>query len=165
MDMPPPSVPSFLESIPMDTTLAVITTPQENLPPPVDVTVTPTMGENSSSMPQWLIDQTPRKRKVVVPLPTFDFSSLKVTPAKSAKKPKMVSRVSVDASGHKFAEIATPTAEKTKNDIMVTDYQITRVDLGKVTMEGSQQDAQDAMNVLCQKLKETKASKDELKEK
>ncbi|KAH9290867.1 hypothetical protein KI387_034984, partial [Taxus chinensis] len=59
----------------------------------------------------------------------------------------------------------TPVANKTKEDIMVTDYQITRVDQGKVTIEGAQQDAQDAMNVLCQKLKEMKVSRDELKEK
>ncbi|KAH9317703.1 hypothetical protein KI387_019472, partial [Taxus chinensis] len=52
--------------------------------------------------------------------------------------------------------ISTPATEKTKEDIAVTDYQITRVDLGKVTIEGAQQDAQDAMNVIFQKLKETK---------
>ncbi|KAH9289004.1 hypothetical protein KI387_033121, partial [Taxus chinensis] len=39
--------------------------------------------------------------------------------------------------------IATPTAEKTKEDITVTDYHITRVDLGKLTTEGAQHDAQD----------------------
>lgn len=163
--MPPPSVPSFPESSITDTTLAMVTTPQANLPPPEDVTITPIMGVTSSNTPQWLIDQTSRKRKVVVPLLAFDFSSLKVTPTKSAKKPIKVSRISVDALGHKFVEITTPMAGKTKDDIMVTDYQITRVDLGKVTMEGAQQDAQDAMNVLCQKLKETKANRDELKEK
>ncbi|KAH9323281.1 hypothetical protein KI387_017920, partial [Taxus chinensis] len=42
---------------------------------------------------------------------------------------------------------------------------ITMMDLGRVTIEGAQQDAQDAMNVLCQKLKETKVSRDELKDK
>ncbi|KAH9306837.1 hypothetical protein KI387_011241, partial [Taxus chinensis] len=124
MDIPPTI--SFLESISMYTTVAVTTTPQENLPPPEDVTVTPTMGETSSSMPQWLIDHTLRKRKVVVPLPAFDFSSLKITPTKSAKKPKIVSRISMDASGHKFVEISTLAAEKTKDDIMITDYQIMR---------------------------------------
>ncbi|KAH9294990.1 hypothetical protein KI387_038578, partial [Taxus chinensis] len=83
--------------------------------------------------------------------------------AKSAKKPETVSRVLVDASGHKFAEIATSTTDKTKEDIIASDYQITRVALGKVTMEGAQQDARDATNMLCQKLKETKYSRDELK--
>ncbi|KAH9320496.1 hypothetical protein KI387_015135, partial [Taxus chinensis] len=52
--------------------------------------------------------------------------------------------------------IATPAANKTKKDIISTDYQITCVDLGKVTIEGAQQDAQDSINVLCQKMKETK---------
>ncbi|KAH9296394.1 hypothetical protein KI387_039982, partial [Taxus chinensis] len=61
--------------------------------------------------------------------------------------------------------IATPTTDKTKEDIVASDYQITRVALGKVMVEGAQQDARDAMNVLCQKLKETKDSRDELKEK
>ncbi|KAH9324505.1 hypothetical protein KI387_004683, partial [Taxus chinensis] len=64
---------------------------------------------------------------------------------------------------HKFAEIATPTTDKTKEDVTASDYQITRVALGKVTAEGAQQDARDAINVLCQKLKETKDSRDELK--
>lgn len=82
MDMPPPSVHSFPESIYTETTLAVTTTPQENLPTREDVTVTPIMGETSSNTPQWLIDQIPRKRNVVVPLPVFDFNSLKVTPTK-----------------------------------------------------------------------------------
>ncbi|KAH9302841.1 hypothetical protein KI387_014424, partial [Taxus chinensis] len=39
------------------------------------------------------------------------------------------------------------------------------VALGKVTVKGAQQDARDAINVLCQKLKETKDSRDELKRK
>ncbi|KAH9315848.1 hypothetical protein KI387_024475, partial [Taxus chinensis] len=59
--------------------------------------------------------------------------------------------------------IATPTTDKTKEDITASDYQITRVVLEEVTMEGAQQDAWDATNVLCQKLKETKDSRDELK--
>ncbi|KAH9296408.1 hypothetical protein KI387_039996, partial [Taxus chinensis] len=63
----------------------------------------------------------------------------------------------------KFVEIATPATNKTKEDITASDYQITRVTLGKVTTEGAQQDARDATNVLCQKLKETKDSRDELK--
>ncbi|KAH9287720.1 hypothetical protein KI387_031837, partial [Taxus chinensis] len=66
---------------------------------------------------------------------------------------------------HKFTEIATPTIDKTKEDIMASDYQITRVALGKVTTEGAQQDAWDAKNVVCQKLKETKDNRDELKRK
>ncbi|KAH9302843.1 hypothetical protein KI387_014426, partial [Taxus chinensis] len=57
---------------------------------------------------------------------------------------------------HKFIEIATPTADKTKENIVASNYQITRVDLGKLTTKGAQQDTQDSMNVLCQKLKETK---------
>ncbi|KAH9290866.1 hypothetical protein KI387_034983, partial [Taxus chinensis] len=57
---------------------------------------------------------------------------------------------------HKFVDISTPKTSKTKEDIMVTDYQITRVDLGKVTTKGAQQNAHDAINVLCQKLKEMK---------
>ncbi|KAH9304448.1 hypothetical protein KI387_008852, partial [Taxus chinensis] len=65
----------------------------------------------------------------------------------------------------KFAEIATPSTDKTREDIIASDYQVTRVALGKVTVEGAQQDARDSINVLCQKLKETKDSRDELKEK
>ncbi|KAH9302751.1 hypothetical protein KI387_014334, partial [Taxus chinensis] len=61
--------------------------------------------------------------------------------------------------------ISTPATEKTKEDIIASDYQITRIALGEVTTEGSQQDARDATNVLCQKLKETKDSRDEFKRK
>ncbi|KAH9320954.1 hypothetical protein KI387_015593, partial [Taxus chinensis] len=63
----------------------------------------------------------------------------------------------------KFVEITTPVIDKTKDDITASDYQITRVALREVTTEGAQQDAWDATNVLCQKLKETKDSRDELK--
>ncbi|KAH9287721.1 hypothetical protein KI387_031838, partial [Taxus chinensis] len=65
--------------------------------------------------------------------------------------------------GISFTEIATPMTDKTKEDITASDYQITRVALGKVTIEGAQQDAWDVTNVLCQKLKETKDNRDELK--
>ena len=44
----------------------------------------------------------------------------------------------MDASGNKFVKIPTPMANKTKEDIVFTDYKITRVDLGKVTIEGEQ---------------------------
>ncbi|KAH9304011.1 hypothetical protein KI387_008415, partial [Taxus chinensis] len=127
---------------------------------PVTATV-----EIASNTPQWLLEQNPRKRKVFVPLPAFDFNSLKTSTARSAKKPKTVSRVLVDASGDKFAEIATPSADKTRDDITAADYQVTRVSLGKVTTEGAQQDARASIDVLCQKLKETKVSRDEFKEK
>ncbi|KAH9304010.1 hypothetical protein KI387_008414, partial [Taxus chinensis] len=65
----------------------------------------------------------------------------------------------------KFAEIATPSADKTRDDITAADYQVTRVSLGKVTTEGAQQDARASIDVLCQKLKETKVRRDEFKEK
>ncbi|KAH9302758.1 hypothetical protein KI387_014341, partial [Taxus chinensis] len=65
----------------------------------------------------------------------------------------------------KFAEIATPSADKTRDDVTAADYQVTRVALGKVTAKGAQQDAKDSIDVLCQKLKETKDSRNELKEK
>ncbi|KAH9317444.1 hypothetical protein KI387_019213, partial [Taxus chinensis] len=51
---------------------------------------------------------------------------------------------------HKFVEIATPVNDKTKEDVTASDYQITRVALGKVIAEGAQQDVRDAINVLCQ---------------
>ncbi|KAH9291652.1 hypothetical protein KI387_043166, partial [Taxus chinensis] len=156
----PPPVPLFIESA---ATLVTVPTSPLDPSPPESMIPTSTIVATPSDTPQWLLEKTLRKRKVIVPIPAFDFSSLKASTAKSAKKPKIVSRVLVDASGHKFAEIATPATDKTKEDITASDYQITRVALGEVTTEGAQQDARDATNVLCQKLKETKDSRDELK--
>ncbi|KAH9331307.1 hypothetical protein KI387_003415 [Taxus chinensis] len=159
---PPQPVPLFIAPT---TTLAVVPPPiVESSPLESRIPVTTTLAV-SSDTPQWLLEQTPRKRKVIVPLPAFDFSSLKASTARSAKKPKTVSRVLVDASGDKFAEIATPSADKTRDDVTAADYQVTRVALGKVTAKGAQQDAKDSIDVLCQKLKETKDSRNELKEK
>ncbi|KAH9320322.1 hypothetical protein KI387_022091, partial [Taxus chinensis] len=61
--------------------------------------------------------------------------------------------------------IATPSADKTREDITASDYQITKVALGKVRTEGAQQDAWASIDMLCQKLKETKDNRNELKEK
>ncbi|KAH9302970.1 hypothetical protein KI387_014553, partial [Taxus chinensis] len=58
-----------------------------------------------------------------------------------------------------------PRLTKLERSVTTSDYQITRVALGKVTAEGAQQDERDSINVLCQKLKETKDSRDELKRK
>ncbi|KAH9300154.1 hypothetical protein KI387_011737, partial [Taxus chinensis] len=116
----PPPVPLFIGST---TTLATIPPPLvESSPLEGMIPASATMATPSDTL-QWLLEQTPRKRKVIVPLPAFDFSSLKAPTAKSAKKPKTVSRVLVDASGDKFTEIATPSADKTREDITASDYQ------------------------------------------
>ncbi|KAH9294155.1 hypothetical protein KI387_040646, partial [Taxus chinensis] len=54
---------------------------------------------------------------------------------KRAKMPKVTSRLVIDPSGKKFAEIATPPAGKKKGELTKEDLTITKVPLGEVTTE------------------------------
>lgn len=75
-----------------------------------------------------------------------------------------ISRVTVDSSKMKVAEIVEPLADKPHEEMSATDYKVTRVELGKKMHEVVKHDAQYSVASLVQRYDELLAKKDKLEE-
>lgn len=101
----------------------------------------PASADESFSLLAWLSKITTKRRKVVVPL---DNLPVKKTKSKSLKD-KIVSRILVDSDKTKFVEIAEPLVDKPVEELIHSNYKITKVEVGKQSRLGCLQDAQDAL--------------------
>lgn len=64
----------------------------------------------------------------------------------------------------KYAKIVEPLVDKLREEMQVSDYRFTRVELGKQTLANMMQDAQSLVTVLAQSYNELLAKKEKLKE-
>ncbi|KAH9291859.1 hypothetical protein KI387_042948, partial [Taxus chinensis] len=78
------------------------------------------------------------------------------------KVAKTTSRLIIEESGQKFAELSVPAEGKHKGELTAADIAVTKVPIGQTTTEGLKQDTQTLMNALFLKLDKEKAERSKL---
>ncbi|KAH9329280.1 hypothetical protein KI387_001388, partial [Taxus chinensis] len=77
-----------------------------------------------------------RKRKRVVKAINIDYDALfKLSNDVIPKKRKEFSRIMADGDGTKFVDLAIQQAEKEHNAMTPAEYEVSRLGLGKYTLE------------------------------
>ncbi|KAH9294620.1 hypothetical protein KI387_038208, partial [Taxus chinensis] len=82
-----------------------------------------------------------------------------------AKRLRTISSLTVNSSGERVIEVATPIEGKTKETITSVDYRISMFSFGKDTHEGAKKDVHATLGALLEKNTKDKATKNELKAK
>lgn len=71
----------------------------------------------TSTLYPWLKSATPKRKKRVISPDDFDFEKLMPPKTKGVKKAKTLSRIKVDESRSKYAEISIPPQGKSRDEI------------------------------------------------
>ncbi|KAH9313378.1 hypothetical protein KI387_028413, partial [Taxus chinensis] len=110
------------------------------------------------------VDSEVKKRKKVVKAIDIDFDALfKLSNDIIPKKPKVLSRIMVDSDGNKFADLAIPQVDK-EHDVMTSvDYEVSRLGLGRSTLESDMVMARDSIDIMLKRLEKYKSQNSQLK--
>ncbi|KAH9306609.1 hypothetical protein KI387_011013 [Taxus chinensis] len=115
--------------------------------------------------PSW-VDCEVKKRKRVIKAINIEFDALsKISNDVIPKKPKVFSRIMVDANGNEFVDLSIPQVEKEHNAMTSTNYKVSRLGLGKSTLESDMEMARDSMDIVLRRLAKYKYQNSQLKAK
>ncbi|KAH9297857.1 hypothetical protein KI387_029539, partial [Taxus chinensis] len=101
--------------------------------------------------------------RVVKPI-DIDFDALfKLSNDAIPKKPKVLSRIMVDNNGNNFVDLAIPQVNKERDAMMSADYEVSRLGLGRSTLESDMTMAQNLIDIVLKILKKYKSQNSRLK--
>ncbi|KAH9310263.1 hypothetical protein KI387_044208 [Taxus chinensis] len=125
-----------------------------------------TSHSSRSNFSSWLALQTVPEAREEINLEEHDLQLL-LSLGGNDRRPKVAkvtSRLIIEESGQKFAELTVPAEGKQKGELTAADISVTKVPLGQTTTEGLKQDTQTLINALFLKLDKEKAEKTKLQE-
>ncbi|KAH9308291.1 hypothetical protein KI387_036202, partial [Taxus chinensis] len=94
------------------------------------------------------VDFKVKKRKRVIKVIDIDFDALfKISNDIIPKNPKVLSRIMVDSDGNKFTDLAIPKIDKERDAMKSVDYEVSRLGLGRSTLESDMAMDQDSIDI------------------
>ncbi|KAH9298616.1 hypothetical protein KI387_030298, partial [Taxus chinensis] len=120
-------------------------------------------AEIVNDTPSWVYFEVKKRKRVVKPI-DIDFDALfKLLNVAIPKKSKVVSRIMVDNDGNKFAYLSIPQVEKERNAMTPADYEVSRLGLGRSTLECDMAMARDSIDSMLKRLEKYKSQNTQLK--
>ncbi|KAH9295033.1 hypothetical protein KI387_038621, partial [Taxus chinensis] len=120
-------------------------------------------AEIVNETPSWVDSEVKKRKRVVKPI-DIDFDALfKLSNDAIPKKPKVLSRIMVDNDGNKFADLAIPRVDKERNAMTPADYEVSRLGLGRSTLESDMAMARDSIDIVLKRLEKYKSQNSRLK--
>ncbi|KAH9326634.1 hypothetical protein KI387_006812, partial [Taxus chinensis] len=112
------------------------------------------------------VDSEVKKRKRVVKEIDIDFDALfKLSNDVIPKKPKVLSLIMVDNDVNRFADLTIPQVDKERDAMTPADYEVSRIGLGRSTLESDMAMARDSIDIVLKRLEKYKSQNSQLKAK